>query len=186
MYEMELYHHGIKGQKWGLRRFQNKDGSLKPAGDGRYDDGLTRRQRRKAAKQYDYKTSDSYVNGSAGSKRYRTNMYDTNKTLYGKKAANRIEYEVDHGGNRKSAERKALARTVAKSMAYSALVVAAPYAIAYGKEYYKKSRMQAQTYSYIAGAYGNAAGLNEVKGGFTTGFRHARAGREFMNRYMGR
>lgn len=23
----ELYHHGIKGQKWGIRRFQNKDGS---------------------------------------------------------------------------------------------------------------------------------------------------------------
>ena len=33
----ELYHHGIKGQKWGVRRFQNKDGSLTPAGERRYD-----------------------------------------------------------------------------------------------------------------------------------------------------
>lgn len=34
----ELYHHGIKGQKWGVRRFQNKDGTLTPAGKKRYDD----------------------------------------------------------------------------------------------------------------------------------------------------
>lgn len=32
----ELYHHGIKGQKWGIRRFQNKDGSLTNAGLKRY------------------------------------------------------------------------------------------------------------------------------------------------------
>lgn len=31
----ELYHHGIKGQKWGVRRFQNKDGSLTLAGKNR-------------------------------------------------------------------------------------------------------------------------------------------------------
>lgn len=33
-----LYHHGIKGQKWGVRRFQNKNGSLTPAGRKRYSD----------------------------------------------------------------------------------------------------------------------------------------------------
>lgn len=35
MDELELQHHGIKGQKWGIRRFQNADGSLTAAGKQR-------------------------------------------------------------------------------------------------------------------------------------------------------
>ena len=33
-----LQHWGIKGMKWGVRRYQNKDGSLTPAGKKRYSD----------------------------------------------------------------------------------------------------------------------------------------------------
>jgi ribosomal protein S18 acetylase RimI-like enzyme len=36
----ELYHHGIKGQKWGRRRYQNKDGSLTAEGRKRYADSI--------------------------------------------------------------------------------------------------------------------------------------------------
>lgn len=32
----ELMHYGIKGQKWGVRRFQNEDGTLTPAGRKKY------------------------------------------------------------------------------------------------------------------------------------------------------
>lgn len=32
----ELYHHGIKGQRWGVRRYQNKNGSLTNEGKNRY------------------------------------------------------------------------------------------------------------------------------------------------------
>lgn len=37
MSEYYLAHHGILGQKWGIRRYQNKDGSLTPAGQKRYN-----------------------------------------------------------------------------------------------------------------------------------------------------
>lgn len=34
--EYVLYHHGVKNMKWGVRRYQNKDGSLTEAGKRRY------------------------------------------------------------------------------------------------------------------------------------------------------
>lgn len=37
--DSDLAHHGILGQKWGIRRFQNKDGSLTNKGKSRYSKG---------------------------------------------------------------------------------------------------------------------------------------------------
>lgn len=57
----ELYHWGVKGMKWGVRRYQNNDGSLTEAGKKRYvrdarehdwrmgDDGIARGKRKKGA-----------------------------------------------------------------------------------------------------------------------------------------
>ena len=63
----ELYHHGIKGQKWGVRRYQNKDGSLTYAG------------KKKALKM-----QDRYTNFTEN-KRYRKR--DGSYTLKGRKKA---------------------------------------------------------------------------------------------------
>lgn len=40
--ENELAHWGIKGMRWGVRRYQNKDGTLTPAGKKRYESELAK------------------------------------------------------------------------------------------------------------------------------------------------
>ena len=47
----ELYHHGIKGQRWGFRKYQNSDGSLTPMGRLHYGYGEIRRNVSMGSKQ---------------------------------------------------------------------------------------------------------------------------------------
>lgn len=51
----ELHHHGIRGQKWGRRRYQNKDGSLTPAGQKRYNKELASLEKEKSKLKADKK-----------------------------------------------------------------------------------------------------------------------------------
>ena len=68
MYDLELYHYGIKGQKWGVRRFQNEDGTLTPAGRRRLERADQRWVNRNSERIYNrtYRRSrrqlNSYVN----------------------------------------------------------------------------------------------------------------------------
>ena len=51
-----LEHHGILGMKWGVRRFQNPDGSLTEEGRRRYGDVLTKDQMNNYIKSYNLRT----------------------------------------------------------------------------------------------------------------------------------
>lgn len=44
---MEIYHWGIKGMKWGVRRYQNADGSLTDAGKRRYSTDVAANAKKK-------------------------------------------------------------------------------------------------------------------------------------------
>lgn len=48
MYPDELQHWGIKGMRWGQRRYQNKDGSLTPAGQKRYNKEMAKLDKEEA------------------------------------------------------------------------------------------------------------------------------------------
>lgn len=69
-YELELQHHGIKGMRWGIRRFQTKNGGLTPAGRKRYaknrkDDSADKDSDQSAKTSGESKPEESYENRKA-------------------------------------------------------------------------------------------------------------------------
>lgn len=79
--EYELYHHGIKGQRWGVRRYQNKDGSLTPAGKKRYDDSNGSSKPKRYDKLYSKYKSSGYSDQEAA--RLAKGQIKTERVLIG-------------------------------------------------------------------------------------------------------
>lgn len=73
--EDELRHYGIKGQKWGRRQYQNKDGSLTPAGKERYG------SKENFEKQYPKDSKEAQVKGMKAAKSLADGVKDTARGL---------------------------------------------------------------------------------------------------------
>lgn len=81
----ELYHYGVKGMKWGIRRYQNADGTLTPAG------------KKKAKAEYKKDNKEAYELGKAATVYGHAAAKSMKRTI---KLENKLDkrYEKDPSG----------------------------------------------------------------------------------------
>ncbi len=106
--EYELYHYGVKGQKWGVRRYQNKDGSLTDKGIKKYAQKGYAKDSLDSNKTVVGKAYDKYTGAH---KIQATAKYEKSSK---KQNRERAEQYLEERKVAKEASKKKAAKTVAK------------------------------------------------------------------------
>lgn len=97
-YSDSLMHHGIKGMKWGVRRYQNEDGSLTSAGKKRYSNtnklykDLRKQIKRKRKEQYGRNKKMGAI--GPNSEQYIKDLKTNRKQYYNSKEYKRWQHKL--------------------------------------------------------------------------------------------
>lgn len=119
-YEAFVAHHGIKGQQWGVRRYQNEDGSLTAEGRKRY--GVSEKEiEQYRLEQNNLKTTTSLINKQASKGKEKSERRKQLEQKY-----------LEKGLTKEQAEAEAFNRERLEKVVKTAAGVALAAALAYG------------------------------------------------------
>lgn len=161
----ELYHHGIKGQKWGVRRYQNEDGSLTAEGRSRYGKELGEYANKKQGVIRKFATGD-WVLGRKRIGERLENRYER-KAKEAKEEGRSKEAE-SYESARKAQRQRNIDREVYQSRTSTGKLVLQNFLLGVGADSYRVERKN-QTTKGAAAVAGILANVGDISGQFVFG-----------------